>query len=144
MSSSFTVKLDKRGLRLIRKETAPRAQKLLDKSAFDIAAHAIRKVRVDTGATKASIYVAGASGATGFLYSVRQALAAALAKASGRRGGMWFHEEVQPKDKWERVIGASTWYAIFVENRHEPFLRPAAIAVGMQLKRQWRELFSWL
>ncbi len=128
------IELDTRVLDLMAAELEPRAQALLDLGAFNIQAAAMLGARVDTGAMRSSIYVAGASGQASE-YGDRAAAAAAL------RPGAKFADEVQPADRWERVIGVAVEYGYWVELRY-PFLGPAAYAEAPRLESAWAQLIQ--
>lgn len=137
-----TIRLNKDGFKLLRAETKPKVLRLLDKIAFEIAASAIRKVRVDTGATKASIYVEGASGNNKKNWATTQARSKAIAEASGKRQDIWYTPPPTVDDEFTRIIGASTWYAIIVELVHGAFLVPAAYAARKKAQDAFSNLFD--
>jgi hypothetical protein len=142
MKAAMEVKFTRGPLTRLTERTAKRAKLLMDKAAFDVAANAVRKVRVDTGATKASIYVEGVKGSNSRTYDVTRAKSAQIAAASGRRPNMWYTEMVSANGEWERIVGASTWYAEFVEYIHEHFLIPALLETFAKTKIIWGELFK--
>ena len=142
MSSKIQVKLEKKKWQMLTPQVQKKGQLLMDKHSFDVAAFAIQSVPVDTAATKASIYVSGASKGARFIYAAARSLSAKLAAASGRRIGIWWFDEVRPKDEWERIIGASTWYAWIVEYTNKSFLRAALMSVHGKVVKDWKDLFD--
>ena len=143
-SGQIVVKLDKTKLQMLTKRTKEEYPKFLDKFAFDIAGWAKRYVPVDTGATKASIYVEGANKPRStYLYDLAQALSTTLAIMSGRRHGFFSTDVVGSDNEDTRIIGASTWYATIVERTNKAFLRKALDKVRPGVEKAWREMFFW-
>ena len=88
---------------------------------------------VITGALRASIYVAGASGGTN--YSARRAEAASKAAAAGKR--VKFVGMIGPRSLLERVIAPSVNYAIFPELYGQAYLGPAVEANRDTFMNAW-------
>jgi HK97 gp10 family phage protein len=57
MSATVVTRIDLSGLERLTKEMEPRAEKVLDLAAQEVAAYAARNAPVDTGALKNSIHV---------------------------------------------------------------------------------------
>jgi len=93
----------------------------------------MQKARVDTGAMRSSIYVAGASG--GDTYS------GAVAAAQGARPGVGAVPARAPSRKLERIVAVAVEYAYWVEINY-PFLGPAAYAEAPKLAAAFVQLFK--
>lgn len=117
---------------MLLKELGPRADKILDKSAFDIEMTAKGLALVDTGAMRASIYVEGSEGMGG--YGAASSDAKAAAKIPGRNSGRTYPNlstsPLPSPGYLQRIIGPSVAYAYFVEfgSHGKPFMAPAAEA----------------
>lgn len=111
----------------------PRATAILDKTAFDVVRLAVPLAAIDTGAMRASIYVAGASGGPSY--------GNAAAAAQRLRPGAQVGGEVAPANKFERVIGAAVEYALWQELKR-PYLTPALLMVAPAYEAAWGQLLK--
>lgn len=94
---------------------------------------------VDTGAMKSSVYMSGASNGGSDYEQMR---AEAQGKAGARGKNIQFVEEVKPDGDYERIIGPSVNYALWVELKGQPFVEPAVQAHRTSFLGAWRELIE--
>ena len=140
---TVTVKVNTARLEALLKQLHPKADMILDKCAFDIEATAKGLAPVDTGALRASIYVAapGKSG-QGRGQSAQNA-AKNASRNRGQRSGQTRRNitftSLPSPDDLQRNIGPSVNYAIFPEIRGHPYMRPAAEANRNNFVRAWYE-----
>lgn len=137
---TVTVKVNTARLEQLLKMLRPKADMILDKCAFDIEATAKGLAPVDTGALRASIYVAGASGRQGGVSSA-QGAARRAGLNKGRHSGQTrtniSFSEPPSIEELQRAIGPAVSYAIFPEIQGQPYMRPAAEANRQNFIRAW-------
>lgn len=137
------VELDYSGLAFIRARASKRAHKLLDEAAYKIQTGIRKRVRVDTGATRASVYVSGNHSKSPRFrdYQRSKVESKRLAEKSGRRKGIWWHQKKEAEGPYWRIIAPSTWYSIIIEYVHQAYVVPSVEAVRPWFLNSWSELF---
>lgn len=126
--------LDTTRLDLLTGALETRAMAVLDKIAFDVLRTAQPLTAIDTGAMRSSGYVSGASGG-GASYS------AGASEAQGRRPGVVILDEIEPRNKFERIVGFSVEYS-YLQEMVKPYLTPAIEARRGEAETAWRALFA--
>lgn len=138
---TITTVVNKAKLEAMLRMLAPKANQILDKSAFDIERTAKSIAPVDTGALRASIYVAGPGGSGGRSSSYASATSGAKSASqtigihSGRSHGVSFGPP-PAVGEFERAIGPAVSYAVFAE-MHKPYMAPAAEAHRRAFINAW-------
>jgi len=137
---SITTRLETKGIDRILRELEPKAEALIDKTAFEIQARAQNAAPVDTGALRNSIYTV-TQRSNGYRDAARRA------KASNPKAVIAPFPE--PSGNLEAHIGPSVEYAIYQEmgtskmSAH-PFLVPAVEALRKSWEAAWKALFRSL
>jgi len=134
---SVTTKLDMRELETITRELMPKAEALVDKTAFDVQGHAANEAPFETGALKSSIYTS-TSRSDGGMASV----AAALAKNPTAKVATI----PQPSDDLVAHVGPSVEYGLYQElgtskMPAHPFMVPSVEFLRPYWDRAWKALF---
>ena len=102
---SYKVTLDTRKLQALRKELIPLAEKVIDKTAFDIEQSAKRHCPVDTGALRSSIYT---------VTSRESGESDAQQNARLDNPDVELETIPAPRNRLEARVGPSVNYAIYV------------------------------
>lgn len=139
---TVTTRVNTAKLEMLLRQLKPRADQILDKSAFDIEMTAKALAPVDTGALRASIYVAGPGrmgGGAGFGKAVQSARTAGHNRGihSGRSNTKFGVAAAPPVEELQRAIAPAVDYAVFVEDRVKPFMMPAANAHRNSFIQAW-------
>lgn len=132
VSVKISVRVNNEKLERLITELKPRADAILDKSAFDIQASAQGYALVDTGAMRASIYTKGPGGSGGGYGLATQEALKANPKVQ--------IEPPPPVDELERIIGCGVTYGVYVELRYKPFMAPAAEDNRKSFIEAWKSL----
>lgn len=137
---SITTKLDMRGLERLQRELMPKAEALVEKTAFDVQGQAQNRAPVDTGALKASHYTVTRRGGDDL-----NAVRALVAQLAGP--GVSVVAIPRPTDDLVAHVGPSVEYAIFQElgtskMGAQPFLVPAVEALRKTWRAAWKALFE--
>lgn len=144
VSVKISVRVNKEKLDRLITELKPRADAILDKSAFDIQASAQGYALIDTGAMRASIYTKGpGGGGSGYgaaLEAARKQGASTRGQHSGRYNLNIQGADIPDVEEMQRVIGCAVSYGVYVELRYKPFMAPAAEDNRKSFIEAWKSL----
>ena len=137
LSADYVIFVDTTKLHTLSAQLQIRAFSILDKVAFDIEGSAKLLAPVDTGALRASIYVSGASGETGY----SAAIAEAKSQAAQRGKKVKFHDNHPPDKPLQRIIAVAVNYGIYPEMMGQPYMAPAVETHRTPFTMAWSSLF---